>query len=90
MLPNFLKPYHTALSNLIRLGRKSDGGYVIDKRVIKKTKAVISCGLEAEWSFEKQFQEYNKNCKIFAYDHTVDNKFWADRFFKDFISKVSK
>ncbi len=40
MLPNFLKPYHTALSNLIRLGRKSDGGYVIDKRVINKTNVV--------------------------------------------------
>ena len=42
MLPTFLKPYHTDLSNLIRLGRKSDGGYVIDKRVIKKTKVIIS------------------------------------------------
>ena len=86
MLPNFLKPYHTALSNLIRLGRKSDGGYVIDKRVISKTRVIITCGLEAEWSFEKQFQEYNKNCKILAFDHTVNNKFWADRFLKDFIS----
>ena len=86
MLPNFLKPYHTNLSNLIRLGRKSDGGYVIDKRVISKTRVIITCGLDAEWSFEKQFQEYNKNCKILAFDHTVNNKFWADRFLKDFIS----
>ena len=89
MLPNFLKPYHTALSNLIRLGRKSDGGYVIDKRVISKTRAIITCGLEAEWSFEKQFQEYNKNCKILAFDHTVNNKFWAHRFLKDFISAIN-
>ena len=86
MLPTFLKPYHTDLSNLIRLGRKSDGGYVIDKRVISKTRAIITCGLEAEWSFEKQFQGYNKNCKILAFDHTVNNKFWAHRFLNDFIS----
>ena len=86
MLPIFLKPYHTNHSNLIRLGRKSDGGYVIDKRVIRKTRVVITCGLEAEWSFEKQFQEYNKNCKILAFDHTVNNKFWVDRFLKDFVS----
>ena len=86
MLPTFLKPYHTDLSNLIRLGRKSDGGYVIDKRVIRKTKVIITCGLDDEWSFEKQFQEYNNNCKILAFDHTVNNKFWADRFLKDFIS----
>ena len=40
MIPTFLKPYHTNLSNLIRLGRKSDGGYVIDKRVINKTNVI--------------------------------------------------
>ena len=86
MLPNYLKPYHTNFSNLVRLGRKFDGGYVIDKRVINKTTAIITCGLEAEWSFEKEFQKKNKDCKIIAFDHTVDKKFWIDRFLKDFIS----
>ena len=86
MIPSYLKPYHTDLSNLIRLGRKYDGGYVIDKRVIAKTNVIISCGLEAEWSFEKEFQKYNKNCKILAFDHTVDKNFWINRFVKDFIS----
>ena len=78
MIPTYFKPYHNNLSNLIRLGRKSDGGYVIDKRVINKTNAIITCGLEAEWSFEKQFQKYIKNCKILAFDHTVNKKFWAE------------
>jgi len=85
MIPSFLKPYHTNLSNLIRIGRESDGGYVIDKRVIYKTKTIITCGLEAEWSFEKEFQKFNNNCKIIAFDHTVTNKFWIKRFFKDFL-----
>jgi hypothetical protein len=58
MLPNFLKPYQTNFSNLIRLGRKSDGGYVIDKRVINKTNVIIACGLEAEWSVESHFQKW--------------------------------
>ena len=88
MLPNFLKPYHTNFSNLIRIGRKSDGGYVIDKRVIKKTNTIITCGLEAEWSFENHFQKYNKNCKILAFDHTVDKKFWLKRFSRNFISLI--
>ena len=88
MLPNFLKPYHTNFSNLIRLGRKSDGGYVIDKRVINKTNVIITCGLEAEWSFENHFQKYNKNCKILAFDHTVDKKFWLKRFLRNFISII--
>ena len=86
MIPNYLKPFHTNISNLIRLGRKLDGGYVIDKRVINKTKAVITCGLESEWSFEDEFQKYNKNCKIVAFDHTVNKSFWLKRFKKDFIS----
>ena len=86
MIPNFLKPYQTNFSNLIRIGRKRDGGYIVDKRVINKTKLVIACGLEAEWSFEKEFQKRNKNCKIIAFDHTVDKKFWIDRFLKDFLS----
>ena len=86
MIPSYLKPYHTNFSNLIRLGRKYDGGYVIDKRVIGKTRAIITCGLEAEWSFEKEFQKYNEDCKIIAFDHTVNKKFWINRFKKDFLS----
>ena len=86
MIPKYLKPYHTSFSNLVRLGRKYDGGYVIDKRVIAKTRTIITCGLEAEWSFEKEFQKNNRNCKILAFDHTVNKKFWIDRFLKDFIS----
>lgn len=85
-IPSYLKPYHTNFLNLIRLGRNYDGGYIIDKRVIKKTSAVITCGLEAEWSFEKEFQKYNRNCKIIAFDHTVDEKFWINRFLNDLIS----
>ena len=57
MLPNYLKPYETKYENLIRLGNKFDGGYIIDKRVINKTNAIISCGLNDEWSFEKDFQK---------------------------------
>ena len=40
MIPKYLKPYHTSFSNLVRLGRKYDGGYVIDKRVIAKTRTI--------------------------------------------------
>ncbi len=86
MIPIFLKPYDSGFSNLIRIGRNSDGGYVIDKRVINQTNAIISCGLEAEWSFEKEFKRFNKNCKIISFDHTVNTKFWIDRIFNDFKS----
>ena len=55
MLPKFLKPYQINNSNLIRIGPKRDGGYVIDNRIIKKTNNLITCGLNDDWEFEKDF-----------------------------------
>ena len=87
MLPQYLKPFETSYENLIRLGNKFDGGYVIDKRVIDKTETIIACGLNDEWSFEKAFQNKNKRCEIIAYDHTVDDEFWKNHL-KQSLSKI--
>ena len=86
MLPKILKPYHLDKSNLIRIGPKKDGGYVIDKRVIGNTDIIIACGLNDDWEFEKDFINKNKNSRVEAYDHTVDTKFWLKRLKKDLIS----
>ena len=86
MLPKILKPYHSKKSNLVRIGPKKDGGYVIDKRAINKSKTIIACGLNDDWSFEKDFTKKNSSCNVVAYDHTVDNKFWIKRFKKDILS----
>ena len=59
MLPKILKPFKSNINNLIRIGPKKDGGYVIDKRVIKKTNKIISCGLNDDWEFEKEFLKIN-------------------------------
>ena len=86
MLPKIFKPYKSIKKNLIRVGPNKDGGYIIDKRVIKQIKTIISCGLNDDWEFEKEFLKINPNCKILAYDHTVNKKFWKNRFKKDLIS----
>jgi len=86
MLPKIFKPYDIKLKNLIRIGPKYDGGYVIDKRVIKKTHYIITCGLNDDWNFEKEFVKKNMHCKVLAYDHTVTNNFWKKRFFNDLIN----
>ena len=85
MLPSFLKPCNVEIDNLIRIGPKTDGGYVIHKESIKLTKKIISCGLNDDWKFEKNFKKLNKDCIIEAYDHTIDNNFWFKRFKKDII-----
>tara|TARA_B100000963_G_scaffold320862_1_gene303703 strand:- start:235 stop:1014 length:780 start_codon:yes stop_codon:yes gene_type:complete len=86
VLPKIFKPFKSNINNLIRIGPKKDGGYVIDKRAIKKTKKIISCGLNDDWEFEKEFLKINPKCKIIAYDHTVNKEFWVKRFKKDIIS----
>ena len=42
MLPKFLKPYHIKSSNLVRIGPKTDGGYIIDKRILNKINILIT------------------------------------------------
>ena len=76
MLPKIFKPYKSSKDNLIRVGPNTDGGYVIDKRVIKKIKTLITCGLNDNWEFEKEFLNIIPFCRILAYDHTVNKKFW--------------
>ena len=86
MLPKILKPFHSDKSNLVRIGPKKDGGYVIDKRVIEKSEVIITCGLNDDWEFERDFLNKNTSSRVEAYDHTVDRYFWLNRFRKDFIA----
>tara|TARA_B100001029_G_scaffold166875_1_gene159632 strand:+ start:1346 stop:2125 length:780 start_codon:yes stop_codon:yes gene_type:complete len=86
VLPKYLKPLHVEKSNLIRIGPKTDGGYVVDKRILGKNKILVTCGLNDDWEFEKDFIKKNGDVSIIAFDHTVNNEFWIKRFKKDFIS----
>jgi len=86
VLPKIFKPYKSNKNNLIRIGPNRDGGYVIDKRVIKKTKTIVTCGLNDDWNFEKEFTKKNDKCVVYAYDHTVDINFWLNRLKKDLVS----
>ena len=83
MLPIFLKPYHLENHLLTRIGPKFDGGYVIAKQTIHQIDTIITCGLNDDWEFEKDFLKKNKACKIIAFDHTIDKQFWIERFKKD-------
>ena len=88
MLPKFLKPYQVNKLNLLRIGPKKDGGYVIDKRIINQTKILVTCGLNDDWEFEKDYIKYNNQAKVLAFDHTIDKNFWVKRFKKDIIAFI--
>ena len=78
-LPSFLKPIYE--TDLIRVGNKKDGGYLIPSKSLKKTKILYSFGLETDWSFEEDFFKLT-NSKIFCYDHTTDWKLLLKLFLK--------
>lgn len=62
-----LRPIST--NDLIRFGRKRDGGYVLNKRLLGHCKFLYAFGVSSEWSFEADFKKYaNKNLEIHAFD----------------------
>ena len=83
-----LKPIFTNKKNLLRLGPKRDGGYIVDKRIFNKIEYIVTCGLSDDWNFEKHFLKYNDKVLVLAYDHTVNLNFWIKRFFKDIFHLI--
>ena len=55
MFSHKLKPIFTDKKNLLRLGPKRDGGYILDKRIFNKIDHIVTCGLSDDWNFEKHF-----------------------------------
>ena len=70
VLPKIFKPFYC--SNLIRIGKAFDGGYLVNKEDVLKTKKLISFGIGCDFSFEKQFVEIT-GCPCDSYDGTVYN-----------------
>jgi len=64
-----LKPIH--VRDLIRVGRDNDGGYIIPKSIMIKSKSLLSYGINKDWSFEKDFNSINPKSKVHCYDHTL-------------------
>ena len=68
-----LKALHPIkINDLIRVGRSYDGGYVLSKTQIEKTKTLLSFGICNDWSFEKHYKELsNQDIKLYALDASV-------------------
>jgi hypothetical protein len=84
MLPTCFLPFFVKKNELVRIGPNEDGGYIVHKSILKFTDLIISCGLNDDWRFEKDFQIKNKRCTVVGYDHTVNFKFWVIYSIKSF------
>ena len=81
------KPSFVNNEELIRLGSRFDGGYVVLKKQIKETNCLVSFGISDNWDFEEEFHNLS-NCEVDAYDYSINKNFWLDRFKKGF-GKIS-
>ena len=75
ILPKIFKPKFNY--DLVRIGSKHDGGYLIEKSSMQKTQFLFSFGVSTNWEFEKEF--INKtNVNLVAFDGSVDKQFWEN------------
>lgn len=63
------RPIHT--DDLIRVGTKGDGGYVISKRCITHTTLLLSFGIGDNWSFDVDFLRKNPSASCVGIDGSV-------------------
>jgi len=67
---DFNKCHPIELDDLIHIGNKFDGGYVLSKKQIEKTEILLSFGVNLDWSFERSFYK-EKKTKIYSYDYST-------------------
>lgn len=78
MIPSIFNPHFNY--DLIRLGNKNDGGYLVEKNSIINTKYLVSFGINDDVSFESDFLKFLENkIKCHAFDNAVDSNFWVKK-----------
>ena len=85
ILPHYFYPKYK--TELIRIGKNNDGGYLIPTKSIEYTKSLYSFGLNDDFSFEQDFNN-KQNININCYDYSVNLKFWIKRFIRDLKNLV--
>nr|BDD43761.1 hypothetical protein 3 [Paracoccaceae bacterium] len=81
-LPNDFS-YQSA-SDLVRIGRDNDGGYLVSKSDIEKSDVLIGLGINDDWSFERDFKKIT-NVELFAYDASISQKHFIKQFIKSLV-----
>ena len=91
MLPIILKPKKNY--ELIRLGSRYDGGYLVDENSIYESEFLLSGGIFYDFKFENDYIDLTNN-DIYCYDHKINpSKFfllWTLILIKRFIFREKK
>lgn len=82
MLPLSFKPKYNC--ELMRIGSKNDGGYLVEKQSFIKSKFLIGVGINDDWKFEKEFKK-----PFIGIDDQISYKFLVKKIFLNFFSFFS-
>jgi hypothetical protein len=74
---NFLAP--VVVDDLVRVGRRNDGGYVVSRAVLEQIDILLSFGVSEDWSFEAGLLKVNPQATIHAYDHSISHAVFVAR-----------
>lgn len=81
-LPEFLS--FKSSSDLIRIGRDNDGGYLVSSADIAQSDALLGLGVSDDWSFEEHFKKINP-VPLLAYDASIGEIVFLKKFFKSLV-----
>jgi hypothetical protein len=65
----FMAP--VVVSDLIRMGKDWDGGYIISASSVDSATGMLSLGVNNDWSFDQQWLARKPQDRIHAYDGTI-------------------
>lgn len=78
-LPNFFLLKQA--TDLVRIGRDYDGGYLVSQSDIEQSELLIAFGINDDWSFEEDFLN-QKKVSVYAYDASVSEKHFLKQLIK--------
>jgi len=64
------------LGDLVRIGNLGDGGYILSKSQIEKSKILLSFGINHDWSFEWDFIK-NRNVILHGFDYSISKEMFC-------------
>ena len=76
----------TIFHDLIRIGNKSDGGYLVPKSALEGLEILVTFGIGSNWTFEDEIQSLNPLLKIYGYDNTISVFYFLRKTLKGLIA----
>lgn len=64
-------PFKTSFDDLIRLGSKYDGGYVVSQKALDESDTLYTYGVSYDYNFEKDYITLYPEKSVKMFDHTV-------------------